>query len=85
MPIDVLPHIYRYGYAFPFYNISGAIRTIIFGTKNERKHPCFHVYSIRYSRDHLVGLHFGILLAWVGDFRDNDPTVPVVHAKKACG
>ncbi|PBK93574.1 hypothetical protein ARMGADRAFT_928902 [Armillaria gallica] len=47
MPIDVLPHIYRYGYAFPFYNISAAIRTIIFGTKNE------------------LGLHFGILLAWV--------------------
>ncbi|KAK0478630.1 hypothetical protein EDD18DRAFT_1208752 [Armillaria luteobubalina] len=27
MPIDVLPHIYRYGYAF--------LRTIVFGTKNQ--------------------------------------------------
>lgn len=35
MPIDVLPHIYRYGYAFPFYNLSRAVRTIVFGTKNQ--------------------------------------------------
>ncbi|KAK0222556.1 hypothetical protein EDD85DRAFT_983175 [Armillaria nabsnona] len=35
MPIDVLPHIYRYGYAFPFYNLSCAVRTIVFGTKNQ--------------------------------------------------
>ncbi|KAJ4473150.1 hypothetical protein J3R30DRAFT_3296823 [Lentinula aciculospora] len=34
LPIDVLPRIYRYGYAFPFYNISCAVRTILFGTKN---------------------------------------------------
>ncbi|KAG7441803.1 uncharacterized protein BT62DRAFT_907367 [Guyanagaster necrorhizus] len=35
MPIEVLPHFYRYGYAFPFYNVSGAVRTILFGTKNQ--------------------------------------------------
>ncbi|KAG7441781.1 uncharacterized protein BT62DRAFT_982655 [Guyanagaster necrorhizus] len=35
MPLDVLPNIYRYGYAMPFYNVSGAVRTILFGTKNE--------------------------------------------------
>ncbi|KAK0185224.1 hypothetical protein F5146DRAFT_1005834 [Armillaria mellea] len=35
MPIDVLPRIYRYGYAFPFYNLSCAVRTIVFGTKNQ--------------------------------------------------
>ncbi|KAJ3783309.1 hypothetical protein GGU10DRAFT_317086 [Lentinula aff. detonsa] len=35
LPIDVLPRIYRYGYAFPFYNISCAVRTILFGTKND--------------------------------------------------
>ncbi|KAF9006356.1 hypothetical protein BDZ89DRAFT_1095447 [Hymenopellis radicata] len=34
-PIEVLPHIYRYGYAMPFYNVAGAVRTILFGTKNE--------------------------------------------------
>ncbi|KAK0458673.1 uncharacterized protein EV420DRAFT_1270342 [Desarmillaria tabescens] len=35
MPIEVLPHFYRYGYAFPFYNVSGAVRTVLFGTKNQ--------------------------------------------------
>ncbi|KAJ7136852.1 hypothetical protein C8R44DRAFT_838261 [Mycena epipterygia] len=34
-PLQVLPHLYRYGYAWPFYNISRAVRTIIFGTKND--------------------------------------------------
>ncbi|KAJ7138228.1 hypothetical protein C8R44DRAFT_341919 [Mycena epipterygia] len=34
-PLQVLPHLYRYGYAFPFYNISRAVRSIIFRTKND--------------------------------------------------
>ncbi|KAJ7926211.1 hypothetical protein B0H13DRAFT_2564746 [Mycena leptocephala] len=34
-PLQVLPHLYRYGYAFPFYNISRAVRSIIFDTKND--------------------------------------------------
>ncbi|KAL0572822.1 hypothetical protein V5O48_009150 [Marasmius crinis-equi] len=34
MPIEVLPRIYHYGYATPFYNVSKAIRTILFSTKN---------------------------------------------------
>ncbi|KAJ8523129.1 hypothetical protein ONZ45_g404 [Pleurotus djamor] len=33
-PIDLLPGIFRYGYGAPFYNISRAMRTIVFGTKN---------------------------------------------------
>ncbi|KAJ7275932.1 hypothetical protein C8J57DRAFT_1177506 [Mycena rebaudengoi] len=33
-PIPVLPGIFGYGYAAPFYNISRAVRTIVFGTKN---------------------------------------------------
>ncbi|KAJ2923986.1 hypothetical protein H1R20_g13109, partial [Candolleomyces eurysporus] len=33
-PIEVLPGIFRYGYAVPFYNLSRALRTIVFGTKN---------------------------------------------------
>ncbi|KAF8179912.1 hypothetical protein BJ912DRAFT_1062709 [Pholiota molesta] len=33
-PIDVLPIFYRYGYAMPFYNLTRAMRTIIFGTRN---------------------------------------------------
>jgi Protein of unknown function (DUF3533) len=35
-PIELLPTIYRYGYAAPFYNVSHAARSIIFGTKNTR-------------------------------------------------
>ncbi|EIN11825.1 hypothetical protein PUNSTDRAFT_99099 [Punctularia strigosozonata HHB-11173 SS5] len=34
-PIEILPTIYRYGYATPFYNVSRAVRTIVFGTRNE--------------------------------------------------
>lgn len=34
-PIEVLPILYRYGYAVPFYNISKIARTVVFGTKNE--------------------------------------------------
>ncbi|KAH9474354.1 Nitrosoguanidine resistance protein SNG1, partial [Psilocybe cubensis] len=33
-PIEVMPIIFRYGYAAPFYNVSRAMRTIVFGTKN---------------------------------------------------
>jgi hypothetical protein len=33
-PVEVLPTIFRYGYASPFYHMSHAIRTILFGTKN---------------------------------------------------
>lgn len=36
-PIEVLPIIYRYGYAAPCYCISKIARTIIFGTKNQGK------------------------------------------------
>ncbi|KAJ6631325.1 hypothetical protein B0H10DRAFT_1772417, partial [Mycena sp. CBHHK59/15] len=33
-PPEAMPPVYRYGYAFPFYNISRAVRTIVFSTKN---------------------------------------------------
>ncbi|KAF9447255.1 hypothetical protein P691DRAFT_707098 [Macrolepiota fuliginosa MF-IS2] len=33
-PIEALPILYRYGYASPFYNMSKAARTIVFGTRN---------------------------------------------------
>ncbi|GLB45512.1 putative protein of unknown function (DUF3533) [Lyophyllum shimeji] len=33
-PIEVLPIVFRYGYAMPFYNVSHAVRCIVFGTKN---------------------------------------------------
>ncbi|PFH46702.1 hypothetical protein AMATHDRAFT_69276 [Amanita thiersii Skay4041] len=34
-PIEVMPSFYRYGYGSPFYNMSRAIRTILFDTKNK--------------------------------------------------
>ncbi|KAF8585956.1 hypothetical protein K439DRAFT_1409463 [Ramaria rubella] len=34
-PIELQPPIYRYGFASPFYNVSRAVRTIIFGTRNQ--------------------------------------------------
>ncbi|KAF7967864.1 hypothetical protein HWV62_32882 [Athelia sp. TMB] len=34
-PIEVLPGVFRYGYASPFYNVSRTVRTILFNTKNE--------------------------------------------------
>ncbi|KAJ7073742.1 hypothetical protein C8F01DRAFT_1075468 [Mycena amicta] len=34
-PIAVLPHVYRYGYAFPVYNVSRTVRAVVFGTKND--------------------------------------------------
>ncbi|KAJ6497374.1 hypothetical protein C8R45DRAFT_822927 [Mycena sanguinolenta] len=34
-PLQVLPHIYRFGYFYPFYNISRGVRSIVFGTKDD--------------------------------------------------
>ncbi|KAG7094963.1 hypothetical protein E1B28_005764 [Marasmius oreades] len=34
LPMDVLPWIFHYGYASPFYNVSRAVRTILFDTRN---------------------------------------------------
>lgn len=34
-PIELLPGVFRYGYATPFYNVSQGVRAIVFGTKNE--------------------------------------------------
>ncbi|RDB16010.1 Nitrosoguanidine resistance protein SNG1 [Hypsizygus marmoreus] len=34
LPIEVLPIFFRYGYAMPFYNVSHAVRCIVFGTKD---------------------------------------------------
>jgi hypothetical protein len=34
-PIEVLPTIFRYGYAMPFYNVSRAVRTILFRTRDQ--------------------------------------------------
>lgn len=37
-PVEVLLSIYRYGYGTPFYNISRAVRCIVFADKNQLGH-----------------------------------------------
>lgn len=34
-PIEVLPAVFRYGFAMPFYNVSSTVRTLLFDTKNQ--------------------------------------------------
>ena len=34
-PVEILPTIFRYGYATPFYNVSRATRTILFRTRDQ--------------------------------------------------
>ncbi|EIM83021.1 uncharacterized protein STEHIDRAFT_124335 [Stereum hirsutum FP-91666 SS1] len=34
-PLQLLPGVFRYGYAFPFWNVSRAVRAIVFGTRNQ--------------------------------------------------
>jgi hypothetical protein len=64
VPIEVLPAVYHYGYATPFYNVSHAIRCIIF----------FYPFSFPFvSYDpfipffvfFIVGLNFGVLIIWM--------------------
>ncbi|KAN0091251.1 Protein of unknown function (DUF3533) domain containing protein [Tylopilus felleus] len=34
-PIEMLPVIFQYGYAMPFYNVAETVRTVVFNTKNQ--------------------------------------------------
>jgi len=34
-PPALLPGVYSYGYATPFYNVQQAVRTIVFGTRDQ--------------------------------------------------
>ncbi|KAI9442228.1 hypothetical protein H4582DRAFT_1927199 [Lactarius indigo] len=34
-PIPLLPGIYHYGYAMPFYNVQQTVRTLLFGTRDQ--------------------------------------------------
>jgi hypothetical protein len=66
-PVEILPTIYRYGYAAPFYNVNTGIRTIVFGTKNKREPSvalfpfCPMILILPFT----VGENFGILIAWI--------------------
>ncbi|KAH8928220.1 hypothetical protein BT69DRAFT_1257573 [Atractiella rhizophila] len=35
LPFDLLPSVFQYGKAWPAYNVNRAVRTILFGTKND--------------------------------------------------
>lgn len=64
-PLDLLPGVFRYGYAFPFYNISSAVRTILFNTKNDGKCTLLFLPLCILMDLILVGMNFGILFAWI--------------------
>lgn len=34
-PIELLPGVFRYGYAAPFYNVSRTVRAVVFNTRNQ--------------------------------------------------
>ncbi|PPQ93065.1 hypothetical protein CVT25_011941 [Psilocybe cyanescens] len=64
-PLEVLPKIFHYGYAMPFYNFSKAVRTIVFGTR-DTSHVLEHE-ARDLTRSHInpLGLNIGVLLAWI--------------------
>jgi Protein of unknown function (DUF3533) len=39
LPPVLLPGVYRYGYATPFYHIQQTIRSVVFGTRNQSASP----------------------------------------------
>jgi len=45
-PIELLPPVFRYGKAAPFYNVSRAVRTIIFSTRNQGERLFFIVFFL---------------------------------------
>ena len=64
----MLPGIFRYGYAMPFYNLSKTVSTICFNTKNNSKSSQTLPSSVNFrNADNClsVGLNFGVQIAWV--------------------
>ncbi len=87
-PLVLLPGVYRYGYAMPFYNVQQTIRSLIFGTRNQSA----WVFSASYSPDGsaenliwiVVNLRSGAQF-WSADRMDNPlvvyaSLVPTLHA-----
>jgi hypothetical protein len=64
-PIEVLPVIFRYGYAMPFYNVSNTVRTVVFNTKNQSTSASKRKWIVLSSAIFPVGLNFGVQLAWI--------------------
>jgi hypothetical protein len=62
-PIPMLPGVFKYSYAMPFYNLSRAVLTICFNTRNQSTYsqPSFDIQS----NEFIVGLDFGVQVAWI--------------------
>lgn len=63
----LLPGVYRYGYAMPFYNVQQTIRSLIFGTRNQS--ACAFLIFTHSTMNliwmDVVGLNFGVQVAWI--------------------
>lgn len=65
-PIDILPRIYHYGYGAPFFNVSQAVRAIVFGTKNKRRFEKMGPTGRWFiGFIFIVGQNFGVLFIWI--------------------
>jgi hypothetical protein len=67
-PLEMLPGIFRYGYAMPFYNLSKTVSTVCFNTKNSSKSSQTLPSSVKFRNTDSclsVGLNFGVQIAWV--------------------
>src|SRR6266478_3084040 len=66
-PLVLLPGVYRYGYAMPFYNVQQTIRSLVFGTRNQSA-CAFLADRLEKNltrRTYTVGLNFGVQIAWI--------------------
>ena len=82
-PIQLLPGVFRYGYATPFYNVSRAVRTVVFNTRNESM--CLHLIPTKVILTTIfaVGLNFGVLFAWIGISLITLPTFQYLIRRRA--
>jgi hypothetical protein len=65
-PSQLLPSIYRYGYAMPFYNVQQTVRAIVFGTRDQsassRTRQLSNPLTVSACT---VALNFGVQIGWI--------------------
>ena len=71
-PFELLPGIFKYGYAMPFYNLSRTVLTICFNTKNDSESFRLGTFPVescstdnRFPFPSSVGMNFGVQISWV--------------------
>lgn len=64
-PIEMLPVIFQYGYAMPFYNVAETVRTVVFNTKNQSTLDAQRKRTVLMPSMLPVGLNFGVQFAWI--------------------